>query len=87
MNGYLEFYKNTETHASLPIIIVSLWTVALLFVQTLMQHYYPDNFAEKCLKGGTLSPRAYLCGLITVEFCILAGVNISYMSKCFFFNF
>lgn len=52
-----------------------------MFVQTLMQHFYPDDFAEKCIKGGALSPVSYLCALITLEFCLLAGVNINYISK------
>lgn len=86
LNGYLEFCSSTETHTSLPLVIVSLWTVVLLFVQTLMQHYYPDDFAQKCLKGGSMSPKAYLCGLITLEFFVLSGVNISYMMKVIKFN-
>ncbi|ENN78249.1 hypothetical protein HUJ04_004386 [Dendroctonus ponderosae] len=86
LNGYLQFYKSVECHASLPLVVVSLWTVVLLFVQTLMQHYYPDNFSEICLNGGTLSPRAYLCALITVEFCVITGVNISYIMKIVNFN-
>lgn len=79
--GYLDFYKTVEYHGSLPLIVVSLWSVALLFIQTLMQHYYPDNFEQTCLKGGSFSPKGYICALITVEFCLLFGINISYMSK------
>lgn len=86
LDGYLEFYKSTGIHTSLPLIVVSLWTVLLLLVQTLMQHYYPDDFAEKCIKGGTMSPKFYLGALITVEFCVLAGINISYMMKVITFN-
>lgn len=84
--GYLDFYKNVECHGSLPLIVVSLWSVALLFVQTLMQHYYPDDFEQKCLKGGSFSPKGYICALITVEFCLLFGINISYMMKVIKFN-
>ncbi|CAH1183019.1 unnamed protein product [Ceutorhynchus assimilis] len=86
LNGYLEFYKNAEAHTSLPLITVSLWTVALLLVQTLMVHYYPDDFAKKCLEGGTLSPRAYICALVTLEFCTIAGINVSYIMKVWKFN-
>ncbi|XP_066262296.1 transmembrane protein 192 [Euwallacea similis] len=84
--GYLEFYKSIECHGSLPLIVVSLWTGALLFVQTLMQHFYPDNFVEKCLNGGTFSPKTYICFLINLEFCVLAGVNITYIVKVIIFN-
>ncbi|XP_050305765.1 transmembrane protein 192 isoform X2 [Anthonomus grandis grandis] len=86
LSGYLDFYKETETHSGLPLIIVSVWTVALLFVQTLMQHFYPDNFYEKCIHGGTMSPKAYLCALITLEFCVITGVNINYINKVMQFN-
>lgn len=86
LDGYLDFYTSTETHTSLPLIVVSLWTVLLLFVQTLMQHYYPDDFAEKCINGGSLSPKAYLCALITIEFCLLFGINVSYIMKVIQFN-
>ncbi|XP_018577051.1 transmembrane protein 192 isoform X2 [Anoplophora glabripennis] len=86
LNGYLEFYQKIRVHACLPIYIVSLWSVIIMFVQTLMQHFYPDNFAEKCLQGGVMSPVAYICALITLEFFIIAGINISYMLKVSNFN-
>lgn len=54
-----------------------------MLVQTVMQHFYPDDFAEKCIKGGAMSPIAYVCALITVEGCCLLGVHVSYISKCF----
>jgi len=86
LDGYLEFHQKTESHANLPLLVVSLWTVLLLFLQTVMQHYYPDDFAEKCIKGGSMSPRFYIAALITVEFCVIAGINISYMMKVITFN-
>lgn len=52
-----------------------------MFVQTIMQHFYPDNFAEKCVQGGVMSPIAYICALITLEFFIIAGININYICK------
>ncbi|XP_060532095.1 transmembrane protein 192 [Cylas formicarius] len=86
MNGYLEFYKKTECSISLPLLVVSLWSISLMFVQTLMQHYYPDDFAEKCLKNDGMSPIHYLCGLITVEFFAIARININYMVDVARFN-
>ncbi|KAJ8943018.1 hypothetical protein NQ318_008336 [Aromia moschata] len=86
LNGYLEFYQKTCLHISLPFYIVSFWSVIILLVQALMQHFYPDNFAEKCLKGGAMSPIGYLSALITVEFCLIAGINIKYMLKVRTFN-
>lgn len=56
-----------------------MWTVAILFVETLMQHFYPDDFAERCVKAGTLSPISYIAAAITVEVCVVAGVNINYI--------
>lgn len=46
-----------------------------------MQHFYGDNFAEKCLQGGSFSPIGYLCAFISLEFCLLVGINITYICK------
>jgi len=86
MNGYLEFYKKTQTHHQLPIYIVSLWNTIILLIQALMQHFYPDDFAERCIKGGILSPVTYICTLITLEFCILAAVISNYIARVLKFN-
>lgn len=86
MNGYLDFYKKTQLHHRLPLYVVSLWNAAILLIQTVMQHYYPDDFAERCLKNGVLSPRGYICALITIEMCVLLGVNVNYLYKIRRFN-
>ncbi|VEN43820.1 unnamed protein product [Callosobruchus maculatus] len=86
LNGYLEFHKESQVQVVLPLYIVSLWSVVLMFIQTLMQHFYPDDFAEKCLKGGALSPISYVCAFIIVESCIIAGVNVNYIMKVRNFN-
>nr|XP_023027597.1 transmembrane protein 192 isoform X1 [Leptinotarsa decemlineata] len=86
LNGYLEFYQKTKLHISLPFYIISLWSVVLMFVQALMQHFYPDDFAKKCVQGGTFTPVSYLCALITLETCLIAGININYMMKVRNFN-
>lgn len=84
--GYLDFYKKTQVHHRLPLYIVSLLNAIILIIQALIQQFYPDNFAEKCVKGGTMSPIAYLCAFITVEFCLIAGININYIGMFIFFN-
>ncbi|CAG9858118.1 unnamed protein product [Phyllotreta striolata] len=86
LNGYLEFYRKTKLHASLPFYAVSLFTVALMFVQTLMQHFYPDDFGQKCLDGGTLSPISYVCSIISLEFCAIVGINVNYIMQVWKFN-
>nr|CAI5847161.1 unnamed protein product [Callosobruchus analis] len=86
LNGYFEFHKKSQVQVVLPLYIVSLWSVLLMFIQTLMQHFYPDDFAEKCLKGGALSPISYVCAFIIVESCIIAGVNVNYIMKVRNFN-
>lgn len=65
----------------LPLYIVSLWNATILILAALMQHFYPDNFAEKCISDGLLSPVSYLCALITFEFCLLFSININYIRK------
>ncbi|KAJ3648898.1 hypothetical protein Zmor_020667 [Zophobas morio] len=84
--GYLEFYNNTAVHHRLPFYTVSLCSAVLVLIQALMQQYYPDNFAEKCINGGAMSPTGYLCALITFEFCLIAGININYIIKVRKFN-
>jgi len=86
LNGYLDFYKTTQVHHKLPIYIVSLWNAALLLLQALMQYYYPDNFADKCINGGLLSPINYFAAFMTVEFCLICGVNINYILRVRRFN-
>lgn len=86
LNGYFDFHKSTQVHSGVPLVVVSLWTVVLLLVQTLMQHYYPDNFLERCIKGGSFSPKFNLCAIITLECLVIAGVNSSYIVKVMKFN-
>lgn len=86
MNGYLDFYKKTQVHHRLPLYIVSLWNAGILLLQALMQHYYEDGFAEKCIKAGVLSPVSYFLALMTVEICVIFGVNIDYIVKVRRFN-
>lgn len=81
MNGYLEFYKKTQTHHQVPIYIVSLWNTTILLVEGIMQHFYPDDFAERCVKAGVLSPITYLCTLITMESIVIAVFGINYIGK------
>lgn len=52
-----------------------------MLIQTLMQHFYPDDFAEKCVSGGTLSPLSYISAILTLEAFVITGVNINYMGK------
>lgn len=52
-----------------------------MLIQALMQHFYPDDFAEKCVKGGALSPLSYISAFLTLEVCVIAGININYMGQ------
>ncbi|KAJ3637810.1 hypothetical protein MTP99_001237 [Tenebrio molitor] len=84
--GYLEFYNDTKIHHQLPLYVVSLWNTIIMCVQAIAQQFYPDNFAEKCIKSGTMSPITYLCAFITFEFCVIAGININYIIRVQRFN-
>lgn len=81
MNGYLDLYKKLYNSHRLPFYIVSLWNATILVLQTLMQHFYPDNFAKFCIEGDKLSPMNSLCAIITLEVCILFGISTSYIGK------
>lgn len=83
MRGYLNFYNNTHIHHRMLFYLVSLWNAALLFIQTLMQHFYPNDFAEKCIENHALTPINYVCAFFTFEFCLVAGININYICKYF----
>ncbi|GLV36642.1 uncharacterized protein CBL_07861 [Carabus blaptoides fortunei] len=86
LNGYLEFYKKTYIHHRLSFYVVSLWTCVLLLLQTIMQHYYPDNFAEQCIRKDLLTPLNYICAVITLEVCVLFGITTNYIVKVQKFN-
>lgn len=81
MNGYLEFYKQTQLHHRLPFYTVSLINTALMFVQGFIQHFYQDNFTDRCLKGGIKSPIGYQCLLTSFELFFIAFINISYIRE------
>lgn len=81
MNGYLDFYRKMYLHQQLPFYVVSLWNAVLLLIQALMQHFYPDNFEEKCLNNEVLSPVNYLYAFITVECCVISVININYIGR------
>lgn len=81
--GYLDFYNKTNAHHRLPMYIISLWNTAIIVIQGIMDQFYPDNFSEKCVNSGAMSPLSFLCALITLEFCLIAGINITYIGKWF----
>lgn len=86
MNGYLEFYKKTQTHHQLPFYIVSMWTAVILLLQTVMQNFYPDDFLERCVKGGFLSPICYICVILSLEFLVILFVSGKYIRQVHKFN-
>lgn len=81
LNGYLDFYKQTQLLHRSPLYVVSLINTTLMLLQGLMQHIYQDEFQNKCLKGGPFSPVGYLSIIISFEFFVIAVVSISYTCK------
>ncbi|XP_058461759.1 transmembrane protein 192 isoform X2 [Malaya genurostris] len=86
LNGYHEFHRATAYHRTVPLQIVSLWNTFLLATQTLIQHYYGDSFAEKCLVVGLLSPIVYITLFSSLETVVLSIVSGFYMAKVIRFN-
>lgn len=82
MDGYHEFHREIAHHKTVPLQIVSLWNTFLLAVQALIQHYYGDNFAEKCALAGLLSPIVYITMFSSLETIVLCFVHGSYIGKC-----
>lgn len=86
LDGYHEFHRSTAHHRTVPLQIVSLWNTFLLAVQALIQHYYGDNFAEKCLVVGFLSPIVYITLFCSLETVVLSFVHGFYIAKVVRFN-
>lgn len=86
LDGYHDFHRATTGHRAVPLQIVSLWNTFLLAVQALIQHYYGDAFAEKCVVVGFLSPIVYITMFCSLETFVLALVNGSYIGKVVRFN-
>lgn len=81
MNGYLEFYRETYMHHRLPFYVVSLINALLIVIQGVIQQIYKDEFEDKCLKGGPLSPIGYLSTIISFQFVIVGVSNMQYICK------
>ncbi|XP_058812976.1 transmembrane protein 192 [Topomyia yanbarensis] len=86
LDGYHEFHRATAHHRTVPLQIVSLWNTFLLATQALIQHYYGDSFAEKCLVVGFLSPIVYITLFSSLETVVLYVVSGSYLAKVIRFN-
>ncbi|XP_055585756.1 transmembrane protein 192 isoform X3 [Uranotaenia lowii] len=86
LDGYHDFHRSTTKHKSIPLQIVSLWNTFLLAIQALIQHYYGDHFAEKCIIVGWLSPIVYVTLFCSMETLTLSLVNGTYIAKVVRFN-
>ncbi|XP_062554616.1 transmembrane protein 192-like isoform X1 [Armigeres subalbatus] len=86
LDGYHDFHRSTSRHRSVPLQIVSLWNTFLLAIQTLIQHYYGDSFAEKCVIVGLLSPIVYITLFCSLETVVLGFVHGFYIAKVVRFN-
>jgi hypothetical protein len=84
-NGYHEFHRATQTHKSIPLMIVSLWNTAILMVSAGLQHYYGVNFFESCIQS-YFSPIVYVTGFTVVETLIFLIVHITYIRRVMKFN-
>ncbi|XP_055636309.1 transmembrane protein 192-like isoform X2 [Toxorhynchites rutilus septentrionalis] len=86
LDGYHEFHRAIAYHKTVPLQIVSLWNTFLLAVQALIQHYYGDNFAEKCAVAGLFVPIVYITMFCSLETLVLCFVHGSYIAKVVHFN-
>lgn len=83
LKGYHQFYKETSILHRLSLYVVSLWNAVLLAMQTLMQHFYEDDFTKHC-GASILSPVGYVTLFVIVETAVLIGVNGVYI--CMYIN-
>lgn len=85
LDGYHEFYRATETHKGIPMMIVNLWNSVILAVAAGLQHFYGPNFSDACLET-YLSPVVYITAFQVAESVIFLFVHSSYISRVVRFN-
>ncbi|KAK3932463.1 Transmembrane protein 192 [Frankliniella fusca] len=86
INGYLEFYKQTESHIRIPFYIISLWNAILLVITSVYHHIYSD-LEQRCkAETVSLSPNNVIGALMTLETGILIPVLMTYLVKVRRFN-
>lgn len=85
MNGYHEFYRATSLHKGVPLHCVSLWNTVILGIQTIMQHYYKEDFFDHCTKS-FFSPTTYVVLFCAFETVLLIAVHAWYIARVMRFN-
>lgn len=81
LRGYHTIYRGTKLVREAPLVIVSAWSVVLMGLQNLMNHYYGDHFAEHCTTDQLYSPLNYVTLFSIVENLVLGCVHFSYIGK------
>lgn len=85
LNGYHDFYRATQTHKSIPLVIVSLWNTTILAVAAGIEHFYGQTFFEKCMET-YLSPVVYIVAFTVLETIIFFFVHGTYINRVSNFN-
>lgn len=86
VNGYLEFYKQTEAHIRIPFYIISLWNAILLVISSVYHNVYGD-LEQRCMsQTSSLSPNNVIGAIMTLETGILIPVLMTYLVKVRRFN-
>lgn len=67
-----------------PMIIVSVWSVFLMGIQTLMHQYYGDDFTKHCLADHWMNPASYVTMFSILETIVLGCVHYSYIGELFY---
>lgn len=79
--GYHEMNRSTKVLRGTPFIIVSVWSVFLMGIQTLMHQYYGDDFTKHCMVDELMSPVSYVTLFSFVETIVLGIVHANYISE------
>lgn len=79
--GYHDMHRSTKMIRGAPLLIVSLWSVFLMGIQTLMHQYYGDEFTKHCQVNQLMSPTGYVAIFSCVETIVLGAVNASYIGE------
>lgn len=79
--GYHELHRTTKMIRGTPLIIVSIWSIFLMGIQTLMHQYYGDDFTKHCQADQLMNPAFYVTLFSFVETLVLGCVHASYICE------
>lgn len=79
--GYHDLHRKTKVLRGTPLIIVSIWSIFLMGIQTMMHQYYGDDFSKHFQADQTMNPTFYVTIFSFIESIVLGCVHASYICE------